>query len=215
MADLVENNSDILLGIYAVHEELMATLDLACRAGCDLCCTRNVAVTRLEADLIFRHLGDSGRSSLLDKLGGAAELPRFQPLTTTNTLSHLCRKGESPPVETCDPSWRPCPFLSESRCAIYAVRPFACRCMVSKSVCEVGGQAEMDDYLLALQTVFMQFIEHADSDGCSGNLIDMLLDRDCGKSGFLPNRPIEMILLPPEYQERGKKIVAKLSALFQ
>ena len=201
--------------IYDLHAEFMASQDLVCRPGCDLCCTRNVAVTTLEADLIARHLEDSGRQSLPDSLRAARELPRFQPLTTTNTLAYLCRKGASPPEESCDPNWRPCPFLSESHCTIYAVRPFACRCMVSKSVCKTGGQAEIDDYLLALHTVFMQFVEHAAVDGCTGNLIDMLLDRDCRKNGFLPNRPIEMILLPPEYQERGREIVTKLTELFQ
>lgn len=75
----------------------------------------------------------------------------------------------------------------------------------------------MDEFLLAFHTVFMQFIEHADASGYTGNLIDMLpmTGQTLIENGFVPNRPIEMILLPPAYQARGQKIVADLSALFQ
>ncbi len=205
--------------IYALHADLMGTMDLACRAGCDLCCTRNVTVTSLEAGLIVRHLEKASLLRLLEKIKSTKQLPRFQPLTTTNTLAHLCRNGQTPPEEEWDPAWRPCPLLEDHRCSIYEVRPFACRCMVSKSVCQPGGQAEIDDFLLAIHTVFLQFIEHADTAGCSGNLIDMLarssVDSCLEKHGFVPNRPIEMILLPPEYQTRGQKIIVDLSALFQ
>jgi Fe-S-cluster containining protein len=210
---------DVLENIYALHDSLTARMGLACRAGCDLCCTRNVSVTTLEAGLIARHLEKTGQPALLEKIAESQDRPRFQPLTTTNTLAHLCRTGQMPPEETCDPSWRPCPLLTDHRCPIYTARPFACRCMVSTSVCRPGGQAEMEDYQLTLQTVFMQFIEHADATGCTGNLIDLLPLRPvggrCAKHGFVPNRPIEMLLLPPEHQARGQKIVADLSALFQ
>ncbi len=210
---------EILEKIYSLHDDLMDKYDLACGAGCDLCCTRNVSVTSLETALIVRHLEKTGRNELLTKIKSASDLPRFQPLTTTNTLAHLCRNGENPPEEGCDPAWRPCPLLTDNRCPIYAVRPFACRCMVSKSVCRQGGQAEIDEYLLALHTVFMQFIEHADASGCTGNLIDMLGAPLTGgqpeQSGFIPNRSIEIIMLPPEYQTRAREIVSELTALFQ
>jgi len=205
--------------IYALHDDLIGTLGLACRAGCDLCCTRNVSVTSLEAALIVRHLEETGRNELLTKIESASGLPRFQPLTTTNTLAQLCRNGENPPEEDCNPTWRPCPLLTDNRCPIYAVRPFACRCMVSKSVCRKGGQAEIDDYLLALHTVFMQFIEHADAGGYTGNLIDMLWIKSTSgqpaRSGFIANQSIEMIMLPPKYQARAQKIISNLSTLFQ
>jgi len=211
-----ENGLKKLKRIYTLHETLMAEMDLACRAGCDVCCTRNVSVTTLEADLISSHLKAADRPALDDSLMAAKSLPRFKPLVTTNGLAHLCRLGKEPPEETVNPNWRPCPFLVDHRCSIYVVRPFACRCMVSKSVCQAGGQAEIDDYLLALNTVFMQFIEHADPDGCTGNLIDMLGPESTGTAQniFIPNRPIEMILLPPEHQARGQEIIAKLSSLF-
>ncbi len=215
---LIRRRLETLEKIYTLHDDLMEKLDLACRTGCDLCCTRNVSVTSLEAALIVRHLEKTGRSELLTKIESARNLLRFQPLTTTNTLAHLCRNGESPPKEDYDPAWRPCPLLTDNRCPIYAVRPFACRCMVSKSVCQPDGQAEIDDYLLTIHTVFLQFIEHADATGYSGNLIDMLV-RSARTSGFenhglVPNRPIEMLLLPPEYQARAREFITKLRALF-
>ena len=208
---------ETLGAIYTLHAEQMKALDLACRAGCDRCCTRNVSVTSLEAALLCRHLEKSGSPGLVKRLTAAKALPRFRPLTTTNGLAHLCRLGKEPPEETSNPEWRPCPFLVEHHCSVYAARPFACRCMVSKSVCHPGGQAEIDAYLLALNTVFMQFIEHADSDGFTGNLIDMLPPEAVRgtQNTCIPNRPIEMVMLPPEYQERGREIVTKLSTLFQ
>jgi len=211
-----ENGFKILETIYALHAKVLEPMDLACRAGCDVCCTRNVSVTSLEADLISNHLKKADRPDLEESLAVAKNLPRFKPLVTTNGLAHLCRRGEEPPEETIDPDWRPCPLLVEHRCSIYAVRPFACRCMVSKSECLKGGQAEIDDYLLALNTVFMQFIEHADADGHTGNLIDMLVPETDGaaRDNCIPNHPIEMILLPPEHQSRGQEIITKLSALF-
>jgi len=208
---------EILEAIYTLHENLMAEMDLACLPGCDLCCTRNVSVTSLEADLIVEHLKKADRPDLHEGLTVAKTLPRFKPLVTTNGLVHLCRLGKEPPEETVNPDWRPCPFLVDHRCSIYVVRPFACRCMVSKSVCQAGGQAEIDDYLLALNTVFMQFIEHADPDGSTGNLIDMLGPESTGTAQniFIPNRPIDMVLLPPEHQARGRDILSKLTKIFQ
>jgi len=126
---------EILEAIYTLHETLMAEMDLACLPGCDLCCTRNVSVTSLEAYLIVEHLKKADRPDLDEGLTVAKTLPRFQPLVTTNGLAHLCRLGKEPPEETVNPNWRPCPFLVDHRCSIYVVRPFACRCMVSKSVC--------------------------------------------------------------------------------
>lgn len=220
MSDRNENHMkklEILEAIYMLHENLMAKMVLACRAGCDLCCTRNVSVTSLEADLISSHLKEADQPELDDSLIAAKTLPRFKPLVTTNGLAHLCRQGKQPPEEIANPDWRPCPFLVDHLCSIYTVRPFACRCMVSKSVCRQGGQAEIDDYLLSLNTVFMQFIEHADSDGCTGNMIDLLGPEGKGtaQNMFIPNRPIEMILLPPEHQSRGQETVTRLAAFFQ
>ncbi len=220
---LIPRQLETLEKIYTLHDAFMEKLDLACRAGCDLCCTRNVSVTSQEAALIARYLAKTGQRELLEKIDPVKQLPRFQPLTTTNTLAYLCRKGDPPPDEACDPAWRPCPFLTQGHCPIYAARPFTCRCMVSTSVCQRGGQAEMSDYLLAIHTVFMQFIEHADASGCTGNLIDMVLVSSAGlrtgriqpESGFVPNRPLEMILLPPRYQNKAREIVRELSALFQ
>jgi len=211
-----EGSLNKLKAIYTLHAELMETLDLACLPGCDLCCTRNVSVTTLEADLIANHLKKIDIPDWRQRITAVKNLPRFKPLVTTNGLAHLCRLGKEPPEETVNPDWRPCPFLVDHRCSIYVVRPFACRCMVSKSVCQQGSQAEIDDYLLSLNTVFMQFIEHADAKGYTGNLIDMLPleNRNDNDTNYIPNRPIEMILLPPEYQNRAREIITKLSTLF-
>ncbi len=219
---------EILVKIYTLYDAVIETLDLACKVGCDLCCTRNVTVTSLEACLIADRLEKTGRKQLFEKIESAESLERFHPQTTTNTLAWLCKNGKNPPEEEFDPAWRPCPLLSESKCLIYGERPFGCRCMVSKTACRQDGYAEMEDYLLSINTVFMQFVEHADTSGSSGNFIDMLLfmssadqrrayknDGCTGRHrGFVANRPIEMIMLPPEYQLEARPVLNKLQALF-
>jgi len=225
----IQGRIEVLEKIYTLYDDFIGKRDLACMAGCDLCCTRNVTITSLEACLIVDRLEKTGRDQLFEKLESAESLERFRPQTTTNTLAWLCRNGKSPPGEAFDPAWRPCPALAKNRCPIYDIRPFGCRCMVSKTVCRTDGWAEMDDYLLSINTVFMQFIEHADALGSSGNFIDLLLfmssahrrraykNEGCTDSrrAFVNNRPIEMIMLPPEYQSDALPVLDKLRALFQ
>ena len=220
----IQGRLETLERIYALYDQFMGKQGIACRAGCNLCCTRNVATTALEACLIADHLKKTDRDRLFDRVRKAANLKRFQPQTTTNTLVWLAGNGKNPPEEEFDPAWRPCPLLSAGRCLIYDVRPFGCRCMVSKTVCRKGGHADMEAYLLSINTVFMQFVEHTDAGGRSGNFIDLLLfmssrDRQraykkYGRRGsrraFVANRPIEMILLEPQYRSRALPILNRL-----
>ena len=225
----IQGRLEILEKIYALHDDIAEKMDVACRAGCDLCCTRNVAISSLEACLLVEYLEKTGRNPLFKRLEAAKALERFHPRTTTNALVRLYKTGRTPPEEKIDPAWYPCPLLSDSRCLVYEARPFGCRGMVSKTTCRKNGCADMDDYVLSINTVFMQFIEHADGAGSTGNFLDMLLfmsaaDRrrvykNSGRTGtceqFVANRPIEMIMLPPEYQARALPILNRLRSFFR
>jgi hypothetical protein len=46
--------------------------------------------------------------------------------------------------------------------------------MVSKRCCSETGFAEMDPVVMTVNDVFMQFIEHLDTGGFSGNFTDVL-----------------------------------------
>ena len=163
----------VLNQIYSVYDEFLHTLHMACKKYCAECCTRNVTLTTLEGYLIATHMISYGKSGLLENIESALPKKRFQPLTTTNRLADLCMKGGDPPEEKHDDSNERCPLLKDNLCPIYPVRPFACRCFVSKKDCRKQGYAEVDPFVLSVNNLFLQVIEHVDFQGFSGNLIDV------------------------------------------
>lgn len=213
--------------ICGVHDAYTATLGLACHKGCAACCTINVTATSLEACAIADHLDrrEDG-SRLWDRLAAARGRKRFAPGLTFNRMAESYRSGEPLPVEESpDPSWGPCPLLTEDRCPVYEVRPFSCRCLVSTRPCQGEGAALMTPLTVTVNTVMHQYIEHVDHAGMSGNLTDLLLymrppeNRDAYKmqerreltKGFLPNAPATVLLAGPEDKERLASILYDLN----
>jgi Fe-S-cluster containining protein len=222
----MELNSKIAVldQIYRVYEEFVDRLDIACKKYCAGCCTRNVTLTSLEGYLIATQIISSGKSNLFENIESALPKKRFYPLTTTNRLADLCMKGQDPPEEKHDDSNERCPLLKDNLCPIYPVRPFACRCFVSKKDCRKQGYAEVDPFILSVNNLFLQVIEHVDSQGFSGNLIDVLKfmasknNRDNYKkntmdhpdAGLIPNLKITVLMIPPEHRVRIKPILNAL-----
>ena len=66
-------------------------------------------------------------------------------------------------------------MLTNNLCSVYPVRPFACRCFFSKEDCAENECATIDDFVLAVNNIFLQVIEHVDQDRFTGNLTDILL----------------------------------------
>ena len=64
--------------------------------------------------------------------------------------------------------------MEDSQCPLYLLRPFGCRCLVSRHDCGNKGYAEIEDFVLSVNTIFMQTIEHVDLNGCTGNMIDVI-----------------------------------------
>ena len=213
--------------IYRLFDDTVERLPAACQKGCAHCCTRNVTLTTLEAYRMVDRLDGEGLQQLYRRLGRAVDRDRFRPLITVNHLAEMVMTDAEPPGEACDPAWTPCPLLVDDLCPIYDLRPFACRCMTSTVVCRAGGHAAMEDYRITVNTVFQQVIEHLDVPGATGNLIDVLsLFKDpqgCSiyrsqmiqpKAAGLPaNRPVKMLMIPPEHRERLRPVVARLQAL--
>jgi Fe-S-cluster containining protein len=150
---------------------------------------------------------------------------RYRPSVTFNELAELCAQGQDPPEETGNTAGGPCPFLKDNECSIYPVRPFGCRCMVSKQNCQETGYADMDPWVLSVNNVFLQYIEHVDQYGFSGNLTDVLIFMAAKENRrryssnelfnlpafLIANRPISILMIPPEHRQKIEPILKALS----
>lgn len=209
--------------IYEIYAEFTASLDLACKKYCAHCCTTGVILTTVEGYQIFKTLEPEGDTNWIAKIRQASAQKRFQPEITTNRLANLCADGIEPPAEQSS-EWKQCPFLINRQCPIYNARPFGCRCLVSRSNCGEKGYADMDDFVLSVNTIFLQAIEHLDGNGCSGNMIDVLgvmaseKNRQayennilkCSSVGLIANQPLKVLMIPPEHRTKMEPILKSL-----
>ena len=182
-------------------------------------------MTSLEGYKIADHLIENSKSELFKKIKKESYKKRFQPKITTNKIADLCIQGKEIPDEKIDSSWGSCPLLINDECPIYTVRPFSCRCMVSKTNCI--DKAEMDEFVLTVNNVFLQYIEHIDQQGFSGNFTDVLLfmeSEDNRKNysmellknswkGLIKNMPMSILLIPPEHKNKIKPIINSLQTI--
>ena len=214
----------ILDRIYSLYEEFVKPFDLACELLCSSCCTCNLTLTTLEGYSILSRASSNELTMLLENVRTVSNSPRFQPQTTINGIAQLCKDEKPIPDEMIDPSWGTCPLLSDNACSIYPLRPFGCRCMVSSLDCRKTGHAQVDEFILTVNNLFLQYIEHIDPLGGTGSLIDILLYFDLpahlkayrmrmavAKDGGLAlNRPIPVLVVPPEHRHQVQSILQKL-----
>jgi hypothetical protein len=223
----IERKLKALDRIYAVYDEFVRSRDTACQMHCHQCCTTHVTLTTLEGFKICETLPDSERQKLFGRVGAAADLIRFRPKTTTNALAELCASDQDLPPEPEETTNAKCPLLAEELCSIYALRPFNCRCFISRTPCAESGYADMDEAVVAVNTLFLQTVEHVDADGCSGNLLDVLNvlaqaenraayvvgTLHCSANGLIVNRPMKVLMVPPEYRKQIEPILQRLRAI--
>ena len=223
----IEKKLALLSGIYRIFDKFASGLYSACRKYCAHCCTFNVSITTLEGFFMIRDLDDNQRAELKHCLENNIAPGRFRPQLTTNHIAELCREGKELPKEPLSNQTLACPLLSQSECPIYRHRPFGCRCFTSKSLCDAAGAADVDDFVLSVDTVFLQTIEHLDGCGCTGNLADVLLGLldeknlrnylegrlTCHSVGLVANRPLTVLMVPPEYREDFRPILFDLNSL--
>lgn len=215
----------VLEHLYGVYDRFCGTLDgLACRKLCDTCCSRNVTLTTLEGLYLLQELKPIRREECLALLAGDQGRKSFRPRYTTNQIAALCRKGLEPPEDAVDHDGSRCLILADAACSLYPLRPFGCRCMLSRHPCGERGYADLDDWLLTVNTVFLQTIEHIDCPGGFGNLQDVLLalGSEEGRAayregrppldaqGLIPNRPAPMLMVPPEHRARMQPLLAEM-----
>ncbi len=215
----IERKLEALRQVLAIYDEFAGTLESACRPGCSRCCTDRVAVTTMEAFALLESLS----TAQVERLTRAAGDRPAGKLLTTNALAELCAEGREPP-EADEQIAGVCPLLADERCPIYPLRPFNCRCFVSRTPCAGQGFAEVDEETVAINTLFLQTIEHLDAGGCTGYLPDVvrtLADPgrikayregalDCAGCCLAPNRPMRVLMAPPEHRSRIGPIVARL-----
>lgn len=210
--------------IYTLYHDLTATFETACTKGCATCCTSKVTLTSLEGYRIVGQLIQNNQLNLLRRLDGIDPARRFCPQLTTNALADTCARGQDPPEEPERPQGA-CPLLDKSVCPIYSVRPFGCRCLVSRHRCRSQGYADIDEYVLTVNTVCLQVLEHLDAEGVTGSLVDILRlfesadTRRDYRNGRLrisseilvPNSPLRVLMIPPEHRDRIKPFLQLLS----
>jgi Fe-S-cluster containining protein len=109
----------VRLKTMAVGEELRSFADevatshgkrVECKRGCDNCCKQKVIVTEAEGVAIYIYLRSEGRWS--DEL--EARLAEEDVHATRTNHSDWFKEK------------RPCPFLRDGECGVYAVRPISC-----------------------------------------------------------------------------------------
>ena len=217
----------LLNRVYRIFDDFAATRKMACKRLCATCCTCNMSLTTLEGLKILAEIDPGTKAAYMAVIHDHVAKPHFKPKLTTNQIARRCMMGQDLPDEEIDPAWGPCPILVEEECPIYTIRPFGCRCMMSKKVCAETGFADMDDFTLSVTNLFNQFIEDLDHNGMTGNLMDILLFLNApenlaayqsGKitaraTDLIPNRPIPVLMIPPEHHERIQPLLASLSSL--
>ena len=220
----IDSKLKILEQIYTIYDRFAASLDLACKKYCDHCCTSGVTLTTLEGYKIIDRLTSDTDTDIIQKIHSASEIKRLRPQITTNRLAQLCAAGVDPPEEVDNLDLQACPLLLDHQCPIYELRPYGCRCLVSRHNCGEKGYAEIDDFVLSVNTVFLQSIEHVDAGGCSCNLVDILQamsveqNREaysnsalhCSANKLIPNQPLEVLMIPPEHRTRMEPILQEL-----
>jgi Fe-S-cluster containining protein len=221
---MLEKKIAALDRIYAAYDRVCATLDVACKKYCARCCTSNVTLTTLEGYKIVDHLIAAGKLNIIDELKHTVATTRYQPQISTNRLAELYAAEAKVPEEEMAAEWEDCPLLTKTVCSIYNLRPFGCRCFVSRKNCAEMGFADIDDFTASVNTVFLQTIEHLDADGCCGNLIDVLQvmeseenrqayakDRlKCETNGLIVNWSLKVLMIPPEHRTKMEPILEEL-----
>jgi hypothetical protein len=209
--------------IYQIYDNFVSGLELACRKHCAHCCTTGVTLTTVEGYKIIKKLESEGNRQWIEKIEPAATQPHFQLKITTNQLANMCAEGIEPPAEE-NTGWNTCPFLTDDLCPLYTVRPFGCRCLVSRQDCAKEGVADIDDFVLSVNTVFLQTIEHLDMGGCTGNLLDVLEvmakkeirqayangKLKCPSVELIANQPLKILMIPPEHRTKMEPILNSL-----
>ena len=221
----IQSKLNTLDQIYAIYDSFIADRQLACKELCSHCCTTKVTLTTLEGYQLISTLAAEKQTQLIADMEAAADRYCFQPSVTINQIADICARGDDPPQEM-DESSAECPLLVDNLCGIYPLRPFNCRCFVSRTYCGEAGFADVDDFVLTVNTVFLQTLEHVDTGGCTGNLADVVAtlaledNRRAYETeslqcthGLVPNHNLKILMVPPAHVEKIQPILKALQGI--
>jgi len=212
------NKFKVLSAIYSFYDRFLKGFSLACRPGCHVCCTVNIVATSLEAGhLLCASFFDN--LDLKKLLYSATARPIYRPSLSTNQIADLCLRQEEIPSDRVEHGEGVCPFLDqEGLCSVYENRPFACRAMSSREVCQYGGEADMESFLVTVNLAVYQIIEHLDKEGVSGNLLDVLSELVNNRfespgtvNRLISNRALPGFLVSPNEQVRFRAFMRRLT----
>ena len=221
---MIANKLAALDRIYAIYDRFCTSRDVACKKNCAHCCTTNVILTTLEGYKVADHLIATGKLDIIAGLKKIAAITRYQPQISINRLAELYAAEAKVPEEEIASESEACSLLADNVCSVYDLRPFGCRCFVSRKSCAGTGYADIDDFTVSVNTVFLQTIEHLDADGCSGNLIDVLQvmtsednrrayangELKCENNGLIVNWSLKVLMIPPEHRAGMEPILQEL-----
>jgi Fe-S-cluster containining protein len=118
--------------LYNKTDMQMASLNPVCKRGCPWCCFQSVEILNWEEPLICKFFREDIKGSEKEKIKrnleywfdffDRATLGKNK-LTMHDAFSLLNRLHASEKI--------PCPFLDDSECKIYKVRPLSCRCHIA------------------------------------------------------------------------------------
>ncbi len=221
------NSKLMALGkIYKIYDDFSAGLNIACKKRCCLCCTGNVTMTTLEGFKVVEGISGKGEEALFAGIKASGKEAGFRPRVTINEMAQICSEERDLPEEE-NLSGGECPLLIDKECSVYEHRPFACRCFVSTVNCAESGSAVVDDFVITVNNIFMQVIEHADAGRFSGNLSDVLQFLESAENrenlssgkirnpppGLIKNHPLKILMIPPEHREKAEPILDALKKL--
>ncbi len=220
----IEKKLRILNQLYKIHDNIIKNQENICKKHCSTCCTCNVTMTTLEGFNIINFFNEINKKEIRFKLKSLSDFKKYRPKITTNGFADLCVSKKKVPDEENNPKWGRCFFLQNNVCSIYPVRPIGCRSMISKTICSINDYADMDPFIITVNYIFLQFVEHMDIPGQYGNLTDILLfllKTDqllsyTNHSSFNPtkhllyNRPMKMLLIPPNHKNRATPIIRSI-----
>ncbi len=165
---------EILKTIYEKYSNWVNGHAFACQKGCSHCCTQSVNMTALEGEYIYDFIRAESKQQWFAKcLSAEREVTRQE--MTTNAFARLCLEEREIPEREERPLRGKCPFLEEDKCGIYPARPLGCRSFASIKKCIKGGEAELPESVLVVNTVTMQLVEHLGQKEYWGNMLDVLM----------------------------------------
>jgi len=198
---MIALKEQILLGIFEEFENWFSE-KVVCQKGCSVCCTQQVVITAVEGELIYRKIREQHREEwFAEKLQKKDKTTRHS--LTSNGFASECLQGNEVEPQSYG-NGNPCPFLEDSCCSIYEVRPFSCRCFTSTQKCRPGSFAVIRDAYLSASASVMQIIEHLGQGEYLGNMLDVLQSLS-----DLPENRKYSKLLPASIANRGRENVTK------